>query len=397
MATIDDVYNLLLAMNTDLSAVKAKTDILPVTVSVSGVVESDPLISNVTNRLLFDDLVAGTPFDDITEENWVVTNGTVLDANSGKFGEGGLVGGNGHYAYKENFNLSSTAFTVDLWVKVAASTPSSYNCAVLQFGIGLNGKAGFLLYAREDGYVIRTSGNAQLAPSTTMTQWNHVAIEYTGGQIYLFLNGVKSLSYAPGSVFDVPRTLFIGGGNMEYATNLTLNIDEVRITQGTTRYNGIGFATPTESIAPAPVTTYAVSATVGSGNTADYTSRFDDVDYALATLTANNMRNNLVEGIVSSTNFVGLLDNLSNELTGGTPAYQRQAIVWSSPFNSIVTNTTDIIINVPAGSTVAHIAGFGSMTGGTAEFSYACTTVTATNQSVYTIPAGTVQMTVTVV
>ena len=152
-----------------------------------------------------------------------------------------------------------------------------------------------------------------------------------------------------------------------------------------------------------------------SGGGIDYTSRFDDLDVAVAaipTLTytarlnsidtdlgnliANNMRNSLVAGVVSSTDFIGLLDDTSAELSGGTPAYQREAVVWSSPFNGIVTNTTDITINVPAGGTVAYIAGYTLVAGGIAQFSYACTEVDAVVQSVYTIPAGTLQMTTTV-
>ena len=155
--------------------------------------------------------------------------------------------------------------------------------------------------------------------------------------------------------------------------------------------------------------------TLDVGGGIDYTSRFDDLDVAVAaipTLTytarlnnidtdlgnliANNMRNSLVAGVVSSTDFIGLLDDTSAELSGGTPAYQREAVVWSSPFNGIVTNTTDITINVPAGGTVAYIAGYTLVAGGIAQFSYACTEVDAVVQSVYTIPAGTLQMTTTV-
>lgn len=140
----------------------------------------------------------------------------------------------------------------------------------------------------------------------------------------------------------------------------------------------------------------ALDTAVAAIPTLTYASRFNEVDSALGNLIANNMRNNLVAGIVGSTNFIGLWNDSSIELTGGTPAYQRQAVVWSTPFNGIVTNTTDITINVAAGSTVAYIAGFTLVTGGTAQFSYACAEVDAVTQSVYTIPAGTLQMSTTV-
>ena len=316
-----------------------------------------------------------------------------------------------------------------------------------------------------------------LAPITE--QWNHCVIQRTkAGAVEVYVNGLRVMNQTGAPAIAAGNWLLFAA-EPDYRAGLWGYFSELRVTLSAsgTRYNG-NFTVPTAPFidyAPPPGTsltgrlilqnngvviqstvaptvsvagilsslsrfTRAYIGQVGtdtgaikaktdlltfgstgvvtedtSGGGIDYTSRFDDLDVAVAaipTLTytarlnsidtdlgnliANNMRNSLVAGVVSSTDFIGLLDDTSAELSGGTPAYQREAVVWSSPFNGIVTNTTDITINVPAGGTVAYIAGYTLVAGGIAQFSYACTEVDAVVQSVYTIPAGTLQMITTV-
>ena len=316
-----------------------------------------------------------------------------------------------------------------------------------------------------------------LAPITG--QWNHCVIQRTkAGAVEVYVNGVRVMNQTSSPAIAAGNWLLFAA-EPNYSAGLRGYFSELRVTLSAsgTRYNG-NFTVPTAPFidyAPPPgasltgrlilqdngaVIQSTVAPTVSvagilsslsrftrayigqvgtdtgaikaktdlltfgstgvvtedtSGGGIDYTSRFDDLDVAVAaipTLTytarlnnidtdlgnliANNMRNSLVAGVVSSTDFIGLLDDTSAELSGGTPAYQREAVVWSSPFNGIVTNTTDITINVPAGGTVAYIAGYTLVAGGTAQFSYACAEVDAVSQSVYTIPAGTLQMITTV-
>jgi hypothetical protein len=140
----------------------------------------------------------------------------------------------------------------------------------------------------------------------------------------------------------------------------------------------------------------ALDEAVAAIPTLTYTSQFSGIDAALGNLITNVTRNTLVEGVVEGTNFIGLLNDLSVELSGGSPAYQRQPVVWSTPFNGIVTNTLDIVFNVASGSTIGFIGGYDLVGNGVLQFSYACAEVEANSQSVYTIPAGTLQLVATV-
>ena len=44
----------------------------------------------------------------------------------------------------------------------------------------------------------------------------------------------------------------------------------------------------------------------------------------------------------------------ANELTGGTPAYARQAITWNAASAGGLDNNANPVFNVPAGKTVSH-------------------------------------------
>lgn len=373
---------------------------------------------------------------------------------------------------------NSVGLTVEFWWYPLADNNGTFFASsylgliptydALEFFSGASG------YTQIGGSRVALTG---LAPITT--QWNHCVIQRTkAGAVEVYVNGLRVMNQTSSPAIAAGNwRLFAAEPN--YYAGLWGYFSELRVTLSAsgTRYNG-NFTVPTAPFidyAPPPgasltgrlilqdngaVIQSTVAPTVSvagilsslsrftrayigqvgtdtgaikaktdlltfgstgvvtedtSGGGIDYTSRFDDLDVAVAaipTLTytarlnsidtdlgnliANNMRNSLVAGVVSSTDFIGLLDDTSAELSGGTPAYQREAVVWSSPFNGIVTNTTDITINVPAGGNVAYIAGYTLVTGGTAQFSYACAEVDAVSQSVYTIPAGTLQMTTTV-
>lgn len=55
----------------------------------------------------------------------------------------------------------------------------------------------------------------------------------------------------------------------------------------------------------------------------------------------------------------------TGELTGGSPAYARKAIAFSAATGGAIDDTTAPVFDVPAGSTVAWIAFWSAVTGGT--------------------------------
>ena len=71
--------------------------------------------------------------------------------------------------------------------------------------------------------------------------------------------------------------------------------------------------------------------------------------------------------------YIGLVDDAGDELSGGTPAYARKQVYWSSPSagNGTIRPyadsglSQDLIFNVPAGTTVGGWRGYSAVTGGT--------------------------------
>lgn len=64
---------------------------------------------------------------------------------------------------------------------------------------------------------------------------------------------------------------------------------------------------------------------------------------------------------------IGLVDGDGDELTGGDPAYARQAVTWTGPTtgDGLIRPNADLTFNVPAGATVAGWRGYTALTEGT--------------------------------
>lgn len=77
----------------------------------------------------------------------------------------------------------------------------------------------------------------------------------------------------------------------------------------------------------------------------------------------------------------------TSEASGGSPAYARKAITWTSPSSGAMSNTADIVFDVPAG-TYTHVGYWSASSAGTYYGSRACTSQTFSGQGTYTIAAG---------
>lgn len=62
---------------------------------------------------------------------------------------------------------------------------------------------------------------------------------------------------------------------------------------------------------------------------------------------------------------IGLVNGTGTELSGGSPAYARQPVTWTTASDGIIRPTADLIFDIPAGATVAGWRGFSALTGGT--------------------------------
>lgn len=60
---------------------------------------------------------------------------------------------------------------------------------------------------------------------------------------------------------------------------------------------------------------------------------------------------------------IGLINELGQEISGGN--YARQPVIWATASNGIVRPTTNLVFEVPAGTTVTGWRGYSAITGGT--------------------------------
>lgn len=62
---------------------------------------------------------------------------------------------------------------------------------------------------------------------------------------------------------------------------------------------------------------------------------------------------------------IGLVDETGTELSGGSPAYARKAVTWTSASGGTIRPNADLVFDVPSGATVAGWRGYSASTGGT--------------------------------
>ena len=63
--------------------------------------------------------------------------------------------------------------------------------------------------------------------------------------------------------------------------------------------------------------------------------------------------------------YIGLVDESGIELSGGSPAYARQAVTWTVASDGVIRPTADLTFDIPAGTTVAGWRGYDALSGGT--------------------------------
>lgn len=83
---------------------------------------------------------------------------------------------------------------------------------------------------------------------------------------------------------------------------------------------------------------------------------------------------------------IALFDGAA-EITGGSPAYARQAVTWTAPSSGLIRPTGDLTFNIPAGATVDGWRGFTALSGGTDYGGEALTAEVYAGQGEYVLEA----------
>jgi hypothetical protein len=83
----------------------------------------------------------------------------------------------------------------------------------------------------------------------------------------------------------------------------------------------------------------------------------------------------------------------SNELTGGSPAYARQACAWGAAAAGVTSLSGTEVFDVPAGSTVSRVGLWSASTSGTFYGDGNVTDEVYAGQGTYTVSSGSISIT----
>lgn len=90
---------------------------------------------------------------------------------------------------------------------------------------------------------------------------------------------------------------------------------------------------------------------------------------------------------------IGLVDDVGAELSGGSPAYARQAVTWADGADGIMSPNADLEFDIPAGDSVAGWRGYSALTAGTDYGGEALTQEDYASQGTYTLLAASTNIT----
>ena len=90
---------------------------------------------------------------------------------------------------------------------------------------------------------------------------------------------------------------------------------------------------------------------------------------------------------------VGLVDDVGTEITGGSPAYARQAVTWTDDGDGVSRPSGNLVFDIPAGASVAEWRGYSASTAGTDYGGASLTQEDYTGQGTYTLLAASTTIT----
>lgn len=90
---------------------------------------------------------------------------------------------------------------------------------------------------------------------------------------------------------------------------------------------------------------------------------------------------------------IGLVDDLGVELSGGSPAYARKPVTWTSPSDGVMRPSGDLTFDIPAGVTVGGWRGYSALSAGTDYGGQTLTQEAYAQQGQYTLLAASTDIT----
>jgi len=84
---------------------------------------------------------------------------------------------------------------------------------------------------------------------------------------------------------------------------------------------------------------------------------------------------------------IGLVDETGTEISGGSPAYARQAVTWTTASDGTIRPNADLTFDIPASTTVGGWRGYSALTAGTDYGGADLTQETYASQGEYTLLA----------
>lgn len=85
--------------------------------------------------------------------------------------------------------------------------------------------------------------------------------------------------------------------------------------------------------------------------------------------------------------YIALFDDGGTELSGGSPAYARQAVTWTAAVDGLIRPNADLEFDIPSGATVYEWRGFGASVGGDSYGGALLTPESFASQNTYTLLA----------
>jgi hypothetical protein len=220
---------------------------------------SDPYFAYDVLLMHMDGANGGKVFTDVTGKVATVSGNVVTSTTQKKQGTTSLYlpgvayTDNLSFAASSDFVLGGAPFTVELFSYMTAYNSSGGRMVCAGGGAGAwNSTNGihWLVQSSSTGYTFQYwngSAVAVVTITTTLNTWNHIAINYTGAVLTVYLNGVSVYSgtvtvVAPSTTPTLGIGTIPGEASNSYA--YSGYIDELRITKGAARYLG-NFTPPT--------------------------------------------------------------------------------------------------------------------------------------------------------
>ena len=204
-------------------------------------------LTAITNTSLLTNFTNAGIFDSAAKNNFETVADAQVSTTQAKWGTTSMYfDGTGDYLFappSEQFNITSSAYTVEMWINFASTSGTN-----IIFGFNGKGTTGSwqllldsgTLYWQQRGSAVNQTSYSW-SPSTST--WYHVAVTWNGTTLRIFVNGTSVATNTSSPAFSTTQNgINVGGASDGFSINGY--IDDFRITKGYARYTA-NFTAPT--------------------------------------------------------------------------------------------------------------------------------------------------------